>query len=117
LHGAHPARIWELCRENTSRRALRRTERSSIYDSHYSRGRLPLETKSMIFILRLHPRGLFWVVPIPEGALTVSPDGKTATLEMSNLPPEIQTSHSPVVRAIAVNVSPRLLQAFGFRLM
>ncbi len=26
------------------------------------------------------------MVPIPEGALTVSPDGKSATLEMSNLP-------------------------------
>jgi hypothetical protein len=31
------------------------------------------------------PSGLFWVAPIPEGALTFSPDGKTATLAMTNV--------------------------------
>lgn len=31
------------------------------------------------------PSGLYWVVPIPKGGLIISPDGKTATLEMGNV--------------------------------
>ena len=29
--------------------------------------------------------GLFWVVPVPEGALTISEDGNSLTLEMQNV--------------------------------
>jgi len=32
------------------------------------------------------PSGLYWVVPVPERGLTISPDGKTFTLEMQNVP-------------------------------
>jgi hypothetical protein len=31
------------------------------------------------------PSGLYWVVPVPEGGLTISADGKTFTLEMQNV--------------------------------
>jgi hypothetical protein len=31
------------------------------------------------------PSGLYWVVPVPEQGLTISPDGKTFTLEMQNV--------------------------------
>ena len=31
------------------------------------------------------PSGLYWVVPVSEGGLITSPDGKTATLEMKNI--------------------------------
>jgi hypothetical protein len=31
------------------------------------------------------PSGLYWVVPVPEQGLTVSPDAKTFTLEMQNV--------------------------------
>jgi hypothetical protein len=31
------------------------------------------------------PSGLYWVVPVPQGGLVISPDGKTATLEMKNV--------------------------------
>jgi hypothetical protein len=31
------------------------------------------------------PSGLYWVAPVPEGGLTVSSDGRTATLEMKNV--------------------------------
>jgi len=37
----------------------------------------------------LHPpialSGLYWVVPVPERGLTISPDGNTFTLEMQNV--------------------------------
>jgi hypothetical protein len=29
---------------------------------------------------------LYWVVPVPQGGLTISPDGNTFTLEMKNVP-------------------------------
>jgi hypothetical protein len=29
---------------------------------------------------------MYWVVPVPDGGLTFSPDGKTATLVMKNVP-------------------------------
>lgn len=29
--------------------------------------------------------GLYWVVPVPKGGLTYSPDGRTATLEMKDV--------------------------------
>lgn len=32
------------------------------------------------------PSGLFWVVPVPQGALTFSSDGSSFTLEMRNVP-------------------------------
>lgn len=32
------------------------------------------------------PSGLYWVVPVPEGGLVVSPDGNTMTLEMRDVP-------------------------------
>jgi hypothetical protein len=31
------------------------------------------------------PSGLYWVVPVPGQGLTISPDGKTFTLEMQNV--------------------------------
>ena len=31
------------------------------------------------------PSGLYWVVAVPEQGLTISPDGKTFTLEMQNV--------------------------------
>jgi hypothetical protein len=31
------------------------------------------------------PSGLYWVVPVPKGGLTISPDGRTATLQMKNV--------------------------------
>ena len=31
------------------------------------------------------PSGLYWVVPVPEGGLTFSDDGKTAILHLKNL--------------------------------
>ena len=31
------------------------------------------------------PSGLYWVVTIPKGALVISADGRTATLEMENV--------------------------------
>jgi hypothetical protein len=31
------------------------------------------------------PSGLYWVVPVPEGSLVISPDGQLATLEMDNI--------------------------------
>jgi hypothetical protein len=34
---------------------------------------------------RIAPSGLFWAIPIPKGALMVSHDGKTATIEMKNV--------------------------------
>jgi hypothetical protein len=34
----------------------------------------------------ISPSGLYWVVPVPEGGLLISPDGRTATLEMKNVP-------------------------------
>lgn len=34
---------------------------------------------------KIAPSGLFWVVPIPEGGLVFSADGKTATFEMKNV--------------------------------
>ena len=33
----------------------------------------------------ISPSGLYWVVPVPEGGLIISPDGQTATLEMKNV--------------------------------
>jgi hypothetical protein len=32
------------------------------------------------------PSGLYWVVPVPERGLTISPDRSTFTLEMQNVP-------------------------------
>lgn len=32
------------------------------------------------------PSGLYWVVPVPEDGLIVSPDGNTMTLEMHDVP-------------------------------
>jgi hypothetical protein len=32
------------------------------------------------------PSGLYWVVPVPERGLTISPDGNTFTLEMQDVP-------------------------------
>ena len=32
------------------------------------------------------PSGLYWVVPVPDDGLTISPDGSTFTLEMQNVP-------------------------------
>jgi hypothetical protein len=34
----------------------------------------------------ISPEGLYWVTPVPTGALTFSSDGKTATLQMTNVP-------------------------------
>jgi hypothetical protein len=31
------------------------------------------------------PSELYWVAPVPEGGLTLSPDGRTATLEMKDV--------------------------------
>jgi hypothetical protein len=33
----------------------------------------------------ISPSGLYWVVPVPKGGLIISPDGRTATLEMKNI--------------------------------
>jgi hypothetical protein len=33
----------------------------------------------------ISPAGLFWVVPVPEGGLTISPDGRSATLVLRDL--------------------------------
>jgi hypothetical protein len=33
----------------------------------------------------ISPSGLYWVVPVPESALTVSPDKNTITLEMKQV--------------------------------
>ncbi len=33
----------------------------------------------------ISPSGLYWVVPVPEGGLIISPDGQTVTLEMKNI--------------------------------
>jgi hypothetical protein len=33
----------------------------------------------------ISPAGLYWVAPVPEGSLIISPDGHTATLEMKNV--------------------------------
>lgn len=33
----------------------------------------------------ISPSGLYWVAPVPERGLTISPDGKTLTLEMRNV--------------------------------
>ncbi len=33
----------------------------------------------------MSPSGLYWVVPVPEGGLTFSDDGQTATLRMKGL--------------------------------
>ena len=32
------------------------------------------------------PNGLYWVIAFPPGALTVSPDGRSASLEIRDLP-------------------------------
>jgi hypothetical protein len=29
--------------------------------------------------------GLFWTIPVPQGGLVISPDGKTATIEITNV--------------------------------
>jgi hypothetical protein len=34
----------------------------------------------------ISPEGLYWVTPVPATSLTFSADGKTATLQMSNVP-------------------------------
>jgi hypothetical protein len=33
----------------------------------------------------ISPAGLYWVVPVPERGLTISPDGNTFTLEMKDV--------------------------------
>lgn len=33
----------------------------------------------------ISPAGLYWVVPVPDHGLTISPDGNTFTLEMQNV--------------------------------
>jgi hypothetical protein len=33
----------------------------------------------------ISPSGLYWVVPVPERGLTISPDGNTFTLEMKDV--------------------------------
>ena len=33
----------------------------------------------------ISPAGLYWVAPVPDANLTISPDGHTATLEMKNV--------------------------------
>jgi hypothetical protein len=76
LHLAHPAQITESCRENTSRRALHRPARLPIYDSRYFRGRLPLRTKSTIFILRLRLQGCSGWFQFLKGRLTLAQTGR-----------------------------------------
>ena len=34
----------------------------------------------------ISPEGLYWVTPVPSSGLTLSADGKTATLQMTNTP-------------------------------
>jgi hypothetical protein len=34
----------------------------------------------------ISPEGLYWVTPVPSQGLTFSADGKTATLQMANVP-------------------------------
>jgi hypothetical protein len=34
----------------------------------------------------ISPEGLYWVTPVPASGLTFSADGKTATLQMTNVP-------------------------------
>lgn len=34
----------------------------------------------------ISPEGLYWVTPVPASDLTISADGKTATLQMSGVP-------------------------------
>jgi hypothetical protein len=34
----------------------------------------------------ISPEGLYWVTPVPSQGLTFSADGKTATLQMTNVP-------------------------------
>jgi hypothetical protein len=50
------------------------------------------------------PSGLYWVVPVPSGGLTVSSDGNVFTLEMHNVPvvdqprwPAIDAAATPAV--------------------
>jgi hypothetical protein len=33
----------------------------------------------------ISPEGMYWVTPVPAGGLVFSPDGKTATLQMTNV--------------------------------
>src|SRR5208283_2030182 len=61
LRSAHLQPTTGLCRENTLRGALRRPERSPIYDSPCFRGRLPLKTRFTIFIpLSILPGCIGW---------------------------------------------------------
>ena len=46
------------------------------------------------------PSGLYWVVPVAEHGLTISPNGNTFTLEMQNVP-VVDQSRWPALDSIA----------------
>ncbi len=50
------------------------------------------------------PSGLYWVAPVPDGGISFSADGQTATLEMNGLPvidqPQWPAFNSPATPAI-----------------
>ncbi|PYX19688.1 MAG: hypothetical protein DMG87_11700 [Acidobacteria bacterium] len=52
----------------------------------------------------ISPSGLYWVVPVPEHGLTISPDGSTFTLEMQNVP-VVDQPRWPALESIATPAS------------
>lgn len=48
----------------------------------------------------ISPSGLYWVVPVPVGALNISADGNTFTLEMKNIA-VVDQPHWPALDAVA----------------
>jgi hypothetical protein len=50
----------------------------------------------------ISPEGMYWVVPVPDGGLTFSADGKTATLAMKN----VRVVDQPKWPAMDANATP-----------
>ncbi len=53
----------------------------------------------------ISPEGLYWVTPVPSNGLTISADGKTATLQMTN----VQIIHQPRWPAMDAETTPAFL--------